>query len=121
MTGREFEDITDEITTQIAAAAEDSVTGPVLTQYRNELRDADHSYALGLAQLRKAFELTQVTMAERLGTTQGNVAKIERRSDLLLSTLEHYISALGGEMRIIATFDGHEVEVGLGALEESSR
>lgn len=121
MTEREFEDITEEIASEIAAAGFDMETGPVLTQYRNELRDADRDYALGLAQLRKAFELTQVAMAELLGTTQGNVAKIERRRDLLLSTLEHYISVLGGEMKIVARFDGHEVEVGLGALEEASR
>lgn len=120
MSKREFHDMTDEIAAEIAAAAADPVAGPVLTQFRNELLDADRSYALGLAQLRKAFELTQAAMAQRLGTTQGNVAKIEHRDDILISTLNGFIGALGGEVKIIATFDGHEVEVGLGALEEAS-
>lgn len=118
MSDREFRDVTEDLKTKIKALRGDPELGPVFSQYSEELKEADRTYALGLARLRQAFELTQATLAERLGTTQGNVAKIEHRSDLLVSTLMNYLRALGGDMKIIASFEGHEVEVALGALEE---
>ncbi len=39
-------------------------------------------------------------------TTQAHVSRLERRADLYLSTLRRYIRALGGELRIVATFNG---------------
>jgi len=57
-----------------------------------------------LQDLRKARELTQQRMAELLGIKQANVSRIERRSDLLLSTLGSYVAAMGGRLRLIAEF-----------------
>lgn len=59
---------------------------------------------LTLRDLRKARELTQERMAEMLGIGQDSVSRLERRSDLMLSTLRSYVHAMGGELRIIATF-----------------
>lgn len=59
---------------------------------------------VGYAALRKARELTQVELAERLGITQASVAGIEKRTDLQLSTLAKYIRALGGELELRAVF-----------------
>ncbi len=59
---------------------------------------------MGYAAVRKARELTQVELAEKLGISQASVAGIERRTDLQLSTLAKYIRALGGELEIRAVF-----------------
>jgi hypothetical protein len=57
-----------------------------------------------LQDLRKAREHTQQRMAELLGIKQANVSRIEKRSDLLLSTLGSYVAAMGGRLRLVAEF-----------------
>ena len=47
---------------------------------------------------------TQVRVARELGINQENVSRIERRSDLLLSTLSGYVEAMGGTLRLVAEF-----------------
>lgn len=117
MTEREFTDITDEVDALLA----DPELAPEIARHREQMRDADRAHAMGLAALRQAFDLTQTELAERLGVSQANVAKIERRSDWLVSTLRSYLGALGGDVRIVVSFPGHEVEVALGALTEGDK
>jgi hypothetical protein len=57
-----------------------------------------------LRDLRKARELTQVRLAESLGIGQESVSRLEKRSDLLLSTLRSYVEAMGGHLRLVADF-----------------
>jgi DNA-binding transcriptional regulator YiaG len=83
---------------------------------RARMRDADRSHAMGLAALRKAAELTQTELAQTLGVSQAAVAKTEQREDLLLSTLNAYIEALGGQAHIVISFNGEEIDLDLGAL-----
>lgn len=59
---------------------------------------------LTLQDLRKARELTQERLAERLGISQENVSRLEKRSDLLLSTLSGYVAAMGGRLQLVAKF-----------------
>jgi len=59
---------------------------------------------LTLQDLRKAHELTQERMAELLGIKQENVSRLEKRSDLLISTLRSYVEAMGGTLRLVAEF-----------------
>jgi DNA-binding XRE family transcriptional regulator len=59
---------------------------------------------MSLRDLRKARKLTQARVAKTLGITQDSVSRIEKRSDLLLSTLRKTIKAMGGEVRIVAQF-----------------
>jgi len=59
---------------------------------------------LTLQDLRKARALTQERMAELLGINQENVSRIEKRTDLLLSTLSSYVAAMGGRLQIVAEF-----------------
>lgn len=54
--------------------------------------------------LRKAREMTQVRMAEILGKSQATVAQMEKRTDILLSTLRSYIEAMGGQLDLIVRF-----------------
>ena len=57
-----------------------------------------------LSELRKARKLTQVRMAKVLGVTQDSVSRLEKRSDLLLSTLRKTVRAMGGNLSLVAEF-----------------
>ncbi|MGA8409358.1 MAG: XRE family transcriptional regulator [Candidatus Acidiferrales bacterium] len=59
---------------------------------------------MSLRDLRKARKLTQTRVAKTLGITQDSVSRLEKRSDLLLSTLRKTVKAMGGEVRIVAEF-----------------
>jgi len=57
-----------------------------------------------LQELRQARKLTQVRMAKALGITQEGVSRLEKRSDLLLSTLRKTVKAMGGNLTLVAEF-----------------
>jgi len=57
-----------------------------------------------LRELRHARKLTQVRMAKTLGITQDSVSRLEKRSDLLLSTLKKTVEAMGGSLSLVAEF-----------------
>jgi transcriptional regulator with XRE-family HTH domain len=57
-----------------------------------------------LRELRKARKLTQVLIAKVLGITQDSVSRLEKRSDLLLSTLRKTVEAMGGKLSLVAEF-----------------
>jgi transcriptional regulator with XRE-family HTH domain len=57
-----------------------------------------------LQALRKARSHSQKRVGEKLKVNQSEVSKIERRTDLYVSTLRHYIEAVGGELEIVARF-----------------
>jgi len=59
---------------------------------------------MSLRDLRKARKQTQVRVAKERGINQENVSRIEKRSDLLLSTLSGYVEAMGGTLRLVAEF-----------------
>ena len=57
-----------------------------------------------LQELRLAHLKTQESMAKALGISQDGVSRLEKRSDLLLSTLKHYVEAMGGSLSLVAEF-----------------
>jgi transcriptional regulator with XRE-family HTH domain len=57
-----------------------------------------------LQDLRRARKITQVRMAKALGIGQDGVSKLEKRSDLLLSTLRKAVEAMGGSLSLVAEF-----------------
>ncbi len=63
---------------------------------------------MSLQQLRRAQKLTQAKVGKSLGIGQDSVARLEQRSDVLISTLRHYIESMGGSLRLIAEFPNHE-------------
>ncbi len=72
---------------------------------------------LTLRDLRHARHLTQERMAELMGVEQENVSRLERRADLLLSTLASYVAAMGGKLRLVAEFPNrHPVAIALGDI-----
>ncbi|BDA74731.1 putative transcriptional regulator [Rivularia sp. IAM M-261] len=73
-------------------------------------------------QLRQALKLTQEQMAEFLQVDQGNVSRLEQRTDLMLSTLRRYITAMGGELKLVVEFPNRPpvTLVGISEIEEPS-
>lgn len=57
-----------------------------------------------LKDLRQAMQKTQVDLAAALHVGQDSISRLEKRSDMLLSTLRGYIEAMGGKLEIVARF-----------------
>jgi transcriptional regulator len=66
-----------------------------------------------LQQLRDAREMTQTRLAEVLKMDQGNISKLEKRTDMYISTLRSYVEAMGGTLEIRAVFPDGEVKIDL--------
>jgi len=66
---------------------------------------------MDLAELRRALALSQQQLAKKLRVNQPEIAKIERRVDMLLSTLDAVLRAMGADLKIVAHFPGHNVEI----------
>lgn len=64
----------------------------------------EHLRAMPLHELRKAQGLTQAQLAQMLDLKQASVSKIERQTDLYVSTLRRFVAACGGELQITAVF-----------------
>ncbi len=57
-----------------------------------------------LKDLRLAVEQTQQNLAATLGVGQDTISRLEKRSDMLLSTLRRYVEAMGGTLELVAQF-----------------
>jgi predicted XRE-type DNA-binding protein len=77
---------------------------------------------LSLAELRRARAMTQAQLAEDLHVGQASIAKLERRTDMYLSTLRRFVEAMGGDLDIVVRFpDQPLVHLrGIGELAEES-
>ena len=64
-----------------------------------------------LNELRQARGLSQKMLAEVLHVQQPSIAKIEKRTDMYLSTLRSHIEAMGGELEVIARFPDGSVKI----------
>jgi transcriptional regulator with XRE-family HTH domain len=74
-----------------------------------------------LRELRHARKLTQVKIAKKLGVTQDGVSRLEKRSDLLLSTLRKTVEAMGGTLSLVADFPDRAPVVLAGIAEDDPR
>jgi DNA-binding XRE family transcriptional regulator len=79
----------------------------VAARVKEELRK------MPLHQLRNAREMTQTRLAEVLEMDQGNISKLEKRTDMYLSTLRSYVEAMGGTLEIRAVFPDGDVKIDL--------
>ena len=66
---------------------------------------------MALEELRGAFRLTQQQLAETLKVDQSAISKLERRTDMYVSTLERFIEAMGGRLEIRAIFPEGSVRI----------
>ncbi len=74
---------------------------------RERVEELHRAYdaVLGLADLRESRGLTQARLADELQVSQPNVSKVEGQKDIRLSTLRHYVEALGGRLEVRAVFE----------------
>jgi DNA-binding XRE family transcriptional regulator len=84
---------------------------PAERQHKIAKRVRQTLASMPLEEVRKARQLTQAKLAEALGVNQGEVSKIEHRTDIYLSTLAGYIEALGGQLEIRAVFPDREIRI----------
>lgn len=66
---------------------------------------------MALQELRKHRDLSQEELAEILGVKQSAVSRLERRTDMYVSTLKELIEGMGGELHLIASFPEGEIEI----------
>src|SRR4051812_15672042 len=59
-----------------------------------------------LRDARKRTRKTQDTVAKRLGVGQDSISRLEKRGDMLVSTLREYVSAIGGKVRLVVEIKG---------------
>ena len=78
---------------------------------RIEAKKAELRAAMPLHELRQAQVMTQKALSEILAVNQPAIAKMERRTDMYVSTLRSYIEALGGRLKIVAEFPEGEVAI----------
>lgn len=98
MTGhRPFRELTEDFTPERRA--------------RVAARKQELCAAMALGELRRARRLTQAELAKVLDVGQPAIAKLERRTDMYVSTLRSYIEALGGRLRVTAEFPEGEVSI----------
>lgn len=71
-----------------------------------------------LQELRRARKLSQVRVAKKLGIGQEGVSKIEKRADLMISTLRRTVEAMGGSLSLVAEFPDHRPVVLSGIAED---
>lgn len=67
--------------------------------------------AMPMDELREARSLTQTQLGEILQVSQGAVSKVERRTDMYISTLRSYIRAMGGDLQMRAVFPEGEIVI----------
>jgi DNA-binding XRE family transcriptional regulator len=66
---------------------------------------------LGLDELRAARALTQEHLAQIFKVSQGSISRLERRTDMYVSTLGKFIEAMGGKLEIRAVFPTGSVRI----------
>lgn len=71
---------------------------------RIEKRAQEELAKMRLRKLRRAMNLTQEQLAQTLEITQGSLSKIERQTDMHISTLRRFLEALGGQLEISVVF-----------------
>ena len=74
-----------------------------------------------LQELRRARKLSQVRVAKELGIGQEGVSKIEKRADLMISTLRNTVEAMGGRLCLVAEFADRDPVVLAGIAEEGPK
>ncbi len=84
---------------------------PVANRGQVEKRVSATLAEMELKELRAHRQLSQTVVGEALGIKQAAVSRIEGRDDLMLSTLQNYIEALGGSLELIAHFPEGDIKI----------
>jgi transcriptional regulator with XRE-family HTH domain len=101
---RRWEDLTKELREQPGHEER-------LAAARAQLAEEEETYLRHLHELRRARQMTQVALAQQLNMVQPSVSRLERQTDMYITTLRRYIEALGGHLEIHAVFDDLDYEI----------
>ena len=104
---------TDKAAAKIAALRRVPGLVEASGQVYAEMVEDDRLYAESLAAIRRAANLTQVELGEHMGVPQSVISRLEKQSDMLLSTLADYLTAAGERPRVVVTVNGRDVEYDL--------
>lgn len=89
-------------------------TSTLWAQWIKHLRVSDRpKAALSLSGLRRARSRTQQQVSGRMGISQSDVSKLERRGDIRVSTLRSYIQATGGSLELRARYPDSVEVIGI--------
>jgi transcriptional regulator with XRE-family HTH domain len=80
-------------------------------QERSRVLAGKYRSGMPLDELRQARDLTQVHLAKILKINQAAVSKLERRTDMYVSTIQDFVRAMGEELKITARFPEGTVEI----------
>lgn len=86
----------------------------------NDVRDevaAERTLGEALAYLRYSQKKNQIDVADAMGSTQSNISRVEHQDDLLVSTVQDYVEALGGRLELAAVLGGKRRPIPLRARE----
>ncbi len=78
---------------------------------RAEAKSQQLREEMDLAELRRAHQLSQEELGQALKVGQASVAKLEKRTDMYVSTLRRMIEAMGGELEIVARFRDRSIRI----------
>jgi DNA-binding XRE family transcriptional regulator len=78
---------------------------------RSDAKYARLKEEMALEDLRDALRMTQRQLAQTLHVDQSAISKLERRTDMYVSTLERVIKAMGGSLEIRAVFPKGSVRI----------
>ena len=84
---------------------------PAEVRERAEAKAAKLIAEYALDELREARSMTQARLADILGKDQSVISRIEKRTDMYVSTLAEFIRAMGGELEILAVFPDGSVRI----------
>ena len=64
---------------------------------------------IALRELRKSLNLTQAEVAKLLNIKQASLSRLEHQKDMYISTLSRFVAALGGNLKLVASFEKKDV------------
>jgi transcriptional regulator with XRE-family HTH domain len=82
-----------------------------IAQEKATIKTHDMLKAMSLYELRQARNLSQEELAAKLNTKQSSISRIEKQTDMYISTLRKYIESLGGELNITAIFSEEKISI----------
>lgn len=86
---------------------------PPERRVRIEKQVREERRKIALSEMRKARSLTQNAIAEQLHIDQGAVSRLEKRTDMYLSTLRSYVEATGGRLEMRAVYADETIDLKL--------
>jgi DNA-binding XRE family transcriptional regulator len=84
----------------------DDILASLPTERRAKIESRAQELAT-LKDLRIATAHTQTELAEALGVGQDSISRLEKRGDMLISTLRNYVEGMGGKLDLVVQFPNH--------------